>query len=70
MIDLADIKENLSDVLTDYFNNEKFDLKPGSLFVVGCSTSMIRGEWMGTDSAKSIMMILLKAINHSAEAMA
>ena len=37
MIDLADIKENLSDVLTDYFNNEKFDLKPGSLFVVGCS---------------------------------
>ena len=54
MIDLADIKENLSDVLTDYFNNEKFDLKPGSLFVVGCSTSMIRGEWMGTDSALSI----------------
>ena len=51
MIDLADIKENLSDVLTDYFNNEKFDLKPGSLFVVGFSTSMIRGEWMGTDSA-------------------
>ena len=47
MIDLADIKENLSDVLTDYFNNEKFDLKPGALFVVGCSTSMIRGEWMG-----------------------
>ena len=25
MIDLADIKENLSDVLTDYFNNEKFE---------------------------------------------
>ena len=23
-------------------------------FVVGCSTSMIRGEWMGTDSALSI----------------
>lgn len=54
MIDLAKIKEDLSAVLTDYLNNDKFELKPGSLFVVGCSTSMIRGEWMGTDSALSI----------------
>ena len=30
MIDLADIKENLSDGVTDYFNNEKIDVKPGS----------------------------------------
>lgn len=54
MIDLAKVKHDLSAVLTDYFNNEKFELQPGSLFVVGCSTSMIRGEWMGTDSALSI----------------
>lgn len=54
MIDLVDVKQDLTNVLTDYFNNEKFDLHPGSLFVVGCSTSMIRGEWMGTDSALSI----------------
>nr|WP_321314622.1 TIGR01440 family protein [uncultured Ligilactobacillus sp.] len=53
-MDLAKIKQDLTAVLTDYFNNDKFELKPGSLFVVGCSTSMIRGEWMGTDSALSI----------------
>lgn len=54
MIDLMQIKQDLSAVLTDYFNDDKFELKPGSLFVLGCSTSMIRGEWMGTDSALSI----------------
>lgn len=49
-MDLTKIKQDLSDVLTDYFNNKKFDLKPGSLFVLGCTTSEIRGQWMGTDS--------------------
>lgn len=51
---MMDVQTDLQQVLDDYFNNEKFTLPAGSLFVVGCSTSMIRGEWMGTDSALAV----------------
>lgn len=51
---MMNVQADLQRVLDDYFNSEKFTLPAGSLFVVGCSTSMIRGEWMGTDSALAV----------------
>ncbi|EEI72636.1 TIGR01440 family protein [Lentilactobacillus hilgardii] len=45
---LTTIKHNLSDVLTEYF--DKVTFPKNGIFVVGCSTSEISGDWKGTNS--------------------
>lgn len=45
---LATIRQDLSDVLTEYF--DKVTFPKNGIFVVGCSTSEISGNWKGTDS--------------------
>lgn len=47
-MDLQTIKSNLSDVLTEYFDKVAFP--ENGIFVVGCSTSEISGDWKGTNS--------------------
>lgn len=46
------IKNDLNELLTEYF--EKVTLPKNSIFVVGCSTSEILGEWKGTDSSLDV----------------
>ncbi|KRM43730.1 TIGR01440 family protein [Lentilactobacillus parafarraginis] len=45
---LSTIKNDLSDVLTEYFDRVSFP--KNGIFVVGCSTSEISGDWKGTNS--------------------
>ena len=45
---------------------EKAKLKKGQLFVVGCSTSEVLGEKIGTASSYSTAKALFKGISHAA----
>ena len=51
-MEMEGIKEQLTQAVTDYF--QQVNLRPGSLFVLGCSTSAVAGKWMGTDSSQEI----------------
>lgn len=46
-MDLQTIKRDLSAVLTEYF--ERVTFPENGIFVVGCSTSEISGDWKGTN---------------------
>lgn len=52
MMDIATVKHDLSDVLTEYFDKVQFP--KNGLFVVGCSISAISGDWLGTNSRLDI----------------
>lgn len=52
MMDITTVKHDLSDVLTEYFDKVQFP--KNGLFVVGCSTSAISGDWLGTNSRLDI----------------
>lgn len=51
-MEMERITEQLTQAVTDYF--QKVNLRQGSLFVLGCSTSAVAGKWMGTDSSQEI----------------
>ncbi|WP_283679894.1 TIGR01440 family protein [Lentilactobacillus sp. Marseille-Q4993] len=51
-MDINQVKNDLNEVLDEYF--EKVDFPKNGLFVVGCSTSEIRGEWKGTSSSLEV----------------
>lgn len=55
-----DIKKQIKIDLDAFF--EQTDMKPGSLFVLGCSTSEILGEWMGSDSSQSMGDMVISTI--------
>lgn len=54
------IKQELSEVLEDYFN--KVTLPAGSVFVVGCSTSEILGSWKGTGSSLAVGKAVVETV--------
>jgi uncharacterized protein (TIGR01440 family) len=54
------IQENTENVLTDYFNNVKFP--KNGIFVLGCSTSEVSGEWMGTNPSLNIGRIIIDTL--------
>lgn len=56
---LATIKTELLTVLDEYFSQVKL---PGQLFVVGCSTSEIRGAWKGTSSSLEVGQVVYQTI--------
>lgn len=47
-MDLGKVHSDLLRVLNDYF--DQVDFPENGIFVVGCSTSEIVGNWMGTES--------------------
>lgn len=49
------IKQELIAVMDDYFEQVK---NPGKLFVLGCSTSEIRGAWKGTSSSLEVGQVV------------
>lgn len=59
MNNLKNIKEELTTILDDYFEQVDF---PGDLFVVGSSTSEIRGEWKGTNSSLEIGNVIYETV--------
>jgi len=54
------IKNDLNELLTEYF--EKVTLPKNSIFVVGCSTSEILGEWKGTDSSLDVGKTVVETV--------
>lgn len=65
MVEKTMISTELQDALNDLLPAAK--LRPGDLFVVGCSTSEIAGHLIGTQSseeiAKEVMDVLLPAVS-------
>ncbi len=59
-MDLATIKQDLTAVLTEYFDKVTFP-KDG-IFVVGCSTSEISGDWKGTHSRLDIGTAVIETL--------
>lgn len=60
MANLEEIKQDLINVLDDYF--AQVDL-PGQLFVIGCSTSEIRGSWKGTNSSLEVGQVVYDTVS-------
>ncbi|MFD1126061.1 TIGR01440 family protein [Lentilactobacillus raoultii] len=56
------IQENTENVLTDYFDIVKFP--QNSIFVLGCSTSEVSGEWMGTHPSLNIGRIIIETLEN------
>lgn len=60
---LISIQQQFRAALNDLFNAADSTLKPGDLFVIGCSTSEVGGKLIGTGSsteiAKALMDVLL-----------
>lgn len=52
IMNLEQVKTDLKNVLIDYFKNVQFPRN--GIFVVGCSTSEIVGDWKGTNSRLDI----------------
>lgn len=63
-MELTDIEADLRKVLDNYFDLVEFP--DDGLFVVGCSTSMILGKWMSTDSSLPVGELLYKVLNEYA----
>lgn len=59
MMDTKQLKKELEMILTEYFAKTNFS---GQLFVVGCSTSEILGQWKGTSSNLAIGQIIYTTI--------
>lgn len=64
-MEITDIKADIKKVMDNYF--ELVDFPEGGLFVVGCSTSMIRGHWMATDSSLQIGEVVFNTLNEYAQ---
>ncbi|PWG00126.1 TIGR01440 family protein [Levilactobacillus bambusae] len=60
------IKRDISQVMDNYL--ELVDFPTGGLFVVGCSTSMIQGEWMSTGSSLEVGQAVFETLNDYAQA--
>lgn len=61
-MNLDEIKTDLTNVLDDYFSFDKINFPKNSIFVLGCSTSRIQGEWMGTASKLEIGQTVYQTI--------
>ncbi|GAB6092261.1 TIGR01440 family protein [Furfurilactobacillus curtus] len=59
-MDLEQVRQDLRATLNEYFEN--VTLRPESIFVVGCSTSEIRGEWKGTNSSLEIGQVIVQTL--------
>ncbi|HAT54390.1 MAG TPA: TIGR01440 family protein [Lactobacillus sp.] len=59
-MDLQLVSQQLQESLTEYFENT--ELSRGSIFVVGCSTSEIRGEWKGTNSSLEVGRVVIDVL--------
>lgn len=64
-MELADIQADIRRVMDNYF--ELVNFPKGGLFVVGCSTSMIRGHWMATDSSLQVGEVVFNTLNEYAQ---
>ncbi|MCM0598978.1 TIGR01440 family protein [Periweissella fabalis] len=64
MLTIEQIQADLKNVLDDYFAQVA---QPGKLFVVGCSTSEIRGDWKGTNSSLDVGQVVYKTIQEYLE---
>lgn len=58
-MNIENIKQELIAVMDDYFTQVK---NPGKLFVLGCSTSEIRGAWKGTSSSLEVGQVVYDTI--------
>lgn len=58
---LQTIKADLGTVLTEYFDKVKFP--ENGMFVVGCSTSEISGDWKGTNSRLDVGNAVVDTLN-------
>lgn len=59
-MEIETVKKDLEAVLTDYF--AKVDLKKGAIFVLGSSTSEVRGEWKGTESSLDVGEAIIETV--------
>lgn len=57
---LENVKADLDAVLSEYFEEVKYP--KNSLFVVGCSTSEIRGAWKGTSSSLDVGKVVYETV--------
>lgn len=58
---LKKIAQDLEAVINNWLNSEH--LKAGDLFVIGCSTSEVAGEHIGTSGSEEIAAILFQGLN-------
>lgn len=58
---LNSIRKQISQLLTEY--EQQVQLKPGQLFIVGCSTSEIKGSKIGTAGSMEIAEVLYDELN-------
>lgn len=58
---LNTIKHQLSQILAEY--EEQVELKPGQIFIVGCSTSEIGGSKIGTSGSLEIAKALFEELD-------
>lgn len=60
------IKEQMQAALCELFEAAKDNIKPGDIFVIGCSSSEIMGKCIGTasseEAAKAVMDVLLPKV--------
>ncbi|MDD3919791.1 MAG: TIGR01440 family protein [Eubacteriales bacterium] len=59
-MDTNRIKQQVQDALSDLF--AAAELRPGDIFVMGCSTSEIGGHLIGTDSSEEIAKAVMDAL--------
>lgn len=57
---MSEIRIDLSQLLDEFFSKVTFPVD--SIFVVGCSTSEIRGEWKGTNSSLEIGQVIVETL--------
>jgi uncharacterized protein (TIGR01440 family) len=62
---LNTIQNQLSEVLKQY--EEQVDLKPGQIFVVGCSTSEVGGSKIGTSGSMEVAKVLFDELSKFAK---
>ena len=61
----AQLKQNMDELVTEWIENGH--LHEGNLFVIGCSTSEVAGESIGTSGSEEIAAIIFEALQKLAQ---